>query len=127
MKRIDLAIVIPTLNEEKYIGRLLDSISSQTALPKELIVVDAKSKDKTQEVVLGRLDKIPYLKLFSIKKYTVARQRNYGVSHSTSENILFLDADTVLNNKFTLERIYNKIKKVNPNAAVIINTPDNDS
>ena len=46
---VDLAIIIPTLNEEHFIGRLLDSLIKQTVRPKELVVVDAFSKDKTIE------------------------------------------------------------------------------
>src|SRR6476659_2031064 len=102
MNYLDLAIVIPTLNEEHYIGILLDSIASQTVLPKEIVVVDAESKDKTIEEIKRRqspstdaqdIKHLPQLKYFQIPKYTISRQRNLGVKKTSSEFILFLDAD----------------------------------
>ncbi|MBM3283586.1 glycosyltransferase [Candidatus Gottesmanbacteria bacterium] len=42
-----VSIVIPTLNEEKNIGRCLESILDQTYKNIEIIVVDNNSKDKT--------------------------------------------------------------------------------
>lgn len=45
-----LSIIIPTLNEEKYLPRLLDSIYKQDFKNYEIIVSDAGSSDKTFEV-----------------------------------------------------------------------------
>ena len=42
-----LSIIIPTLNEEKYIGKLLECLVNQTYTDFEVIVVDGGSKDKT--------------------------------------------------------------------------------
>lgn len=48
-----VAIVIPTLNEERFIERCLDSVISQTFPFKEMdvMVVDGGSSDKTREIV----------------------------------------------------------------------------
>ena len=40
-----LSIIIPTLNEERYIGKLLDCLCRQTYKEFEVIVVDGGSKD----------------------------------------------------------------------------------
>ena len=40
---MSLSIIIPTLNEEKYIGKLLDCLSRQSFKDFEVIVVDGKS------------------------------------------------------------------------------------
>jgi len=45
------SIIIPTYNEEKYLPALLQSLKDQTIKPKEVIVVDAYSKDNTAEIV----------------------------------------------------------------------------
>ncbi len=60
---IDLAIIIPTLNEEHFIGRLLDSIISQSVMPKELVIVDAYSKDKTIAEIKKRQKKLYHFNL----------------------------------------------------------------
>jgi cellulose synthase/poly-beta-1,6-N-acetylglucosamine synthase-like glycosyltransferase len=48
---IRASIVIPTLNEENYVGSLLSDIASQTRKAHEVIVVDGNSQDATASVV----------------------------------------------------------------------------
>ena len=91
---LDLAIVIPTLNEEKYIGGLLESIARQSVQPSEVVIVDAFSKDKTEEEVKKWAKKIPQLKFYQIPKDTISKQRNYGVKKTKASRILFLDEPT---------------------------------
>lgn len=122
---LDLSIVIPTLNEEDYIGVLLDSILNQTKLPKEVIVVDAFSEDKTIEEIKKRQRKNTLsIKNFQIPKQTISRQRNLGVVKSASNNILFLDADMELKDKKTLEIFMKQIFKDKVDIAVSDNWPN---
>ncbi len=123
MKFANLAIVIPTLNEEKYIGMLLDSISAQTVQPKEIVVVDAFSKDLTEEVVNNRKSNLPQLQFFQIPKSTISRQRNFGVKKTTADHILFLDADVFLKREDCLEKYYQEIMEKNPDLAAATNLP----
>lgn len=44
------SIVLPTLNEEKYLRRSLDSLKNQTFCDYELLVLDSHSTDKTQDI-----------------------------------------------------------------------------
>ena len=48
-----LSIIIPTLNEESYLPKLLNSIKKQDFQDYEMIVADAGSKDKTIEIALA--------------------------------------------------------------------------
>ncbi|QQS39343.1 glycosyltransferase [Candidatus Woesebacteria bacterium] len=91
-----ISVIIPTLNEEKYIGNLLDDLSNQTLLPHEVIVVDAKSVDKTKKVVTTHKLK----PIFHIHKKGVVHQRNFGIAQSTGEIIILMDADVRINEKF---------------------------
>lgn len=122
-KIIDLAIVVPTLNEEKYIGELLDSILQQTVWPKELVIVDACSKDQTEEEVNKYKKKLPQLKFYQIPKYTISRQRNFGAKKTKASHILFLDADTMLIDSDTLEKYFQGVKEKNPGLALAPNYP----
>ena len=44
------SVVIPTFNEERYLGGLLSDIRRQTQRPDEVIVVDAGSSDATIDI-----------------------------------------------------------------------------
>jgi glycosyltransferase involved in cell wall biosynthesis len=125
-KPADLAIIIPTLNEENYIGRLLSSIMSQTILPAEIVIIDAQSEDGTIGVIKKFQRKLPQLKYYQIPKYTISRQRNLGVKKTTSNNILFLDADMLLLESNTLEKYLAEIKLKKPAIAAATNLPDSD-
>lgn len=121
---LNLAIIIPTLNEENYIGRLLDSIIIQNVWPKEIVVVDAFSKDKTIQEVKKRQNKLPNLRFFKIPKFTVGRQRNFGVLKTSSSNLLFLDADMFLGEQNNLEKYFAEVLEKKADLAVAENLPD---
>jgi len=48
---LNFYIVIPAHNEEAYIKLTLESLVTQTLLPKQLVVVNDHSTDKTQQIV----------------------------------------------------------------------------
>lgn len=123
-KVIELSIVIPTLNEEHYIGTLLSSIFNQTVCPEQIFIIDAFSKDQTRQVVKNYQKKLPQLQFYQIPKYSISRQRNFGVTKSKSTHILFLDADMELRNSDTLEKYFSKVKRDSPDIAAAINHPD---
>lgn len=123
---LDLAIIIPTLNEEHFVGYLLDSIAYQSVLPKEIVVVDAYSRDKTVYEVRKRQRLFPRLQVFRIPKFTIARQRNLGVNKTTAKHLLFLDADTELRGKDVLKRYFEQVKKKRPDLAIATNQPTTD-
>lgn len=121
---IDLAIVIPTLNEEYFVGYLLDSIARQSVLPKEIVVVDAYSKDKTISEIKKRQKLFPDLRIFRIPRYTIARQRNFGVKKTSSEQLLFLDADMELKSADTLKKYLAEILQKKCDCAAATNLPN---
>ena len=120
---IDLAIIIPTLNEEHFVGYLLDSIIRQSVLPKEIVVVDAYSKDKTVNEVKKRQKILKNIKIFRIPRYTIARQRNFGVKQTTSSHLLFLDADTELRGVNILKSYFEEVERKHADIAIATNTP----
>lgn len=81
-------------NEEKLIGRCLDSLISQT-FPKEnyeIIVVDNNSKDKTSEIVKEK----GLRAVFYDKKQGAVWAKNYAASLAKGEIIVITDADTIV-------------------------------
>jgi glycosyltransferase involved in cell wall biosynthesis len=86
-----ISIIVPTKNEEKNIGKLLDTLVVQEQ-PIEIIVVDAESKDDTQKIVENYRKKYPYIKLY-VKKGNIGESLNYGIKKARGEAISFIGAD----------------------------------
>jgi glycosyltransferase involved in cell wall biosynthesis len=87
-------IVIPTLNEEKYLPRLLENLSNQS-FPKDLfevIHVDGNSDDKTVEEA-SKFNKRLNFKSIVINKRNVSEQRNTGAKQAQGKWVIFMDAD----------------------------------
>ena len=104
-----LSIIIPTLNEEKFLPFLLKSIKKQCLSDYEIIVADGDSEDKTIEIAKSYGCKI-------IKGGSPAIGRNEGAKKASGNLLLFLDADVVLPEKF-FERTLKEFKKRNLDVA----------
>lgn len=96
-----LSIIIPTLNEEHYIGRLLDSILKQrTQYAFEIIVVDGMSEDATVKTAKIHSENLQNARIIRSTKRGISYQRNLGAKYSKGQFIVFLDADIVLPQNF---------------------------
>lgn len=84
-----LSIIIPTLNEEKYLPLLLRAIQEQKFDNYEIIVADAGSQDKTIEIAKSYDCKI-------VSGGLPAKGRNEGAKVAQGELLLFFDADAIL-------------------------------
>ena len=91
MTRLTVSAIIPTFNAVAFLPAALNSVTTQTRLPDEIIIVDDGSTDDTPHLLADWPD------------VTVIRQdnagpsaaRNVGVAHATSDLVAFLDADCV--------------------------------
>jgi glycosyltransferase involved in cell wall biosynthesis len=100
-----LSIIIPTLNEEKYLPKLLENIRNQKFNNYEIIVSDGDSQDKTQEIA-----KKYKAFLISSPIRHPSHQRNQGAKLAKGNVLLFLDADTAIPDDF-LELAFNEFNK----------------
>jgi glycosyltransferase involved in cell wall biosynthesis len=89
MKKI--SVIIPTLNEEKYLASTLQSLANQTYRDFELIVKDGRSKDNTVDIAEEYADLV-----ISQKDVSIGDARNQGARHANGDILAFLDADTSL-------------------------------
>jgi glycosyltransferase involved in cell wall biosynthesis len=97
------SIIIPTLNEEKFLPKLLTSLTRQTVKNFDVVVVDGASADRTVAVARRFNKKLP-LTVVTCEKAGVSRQRNIGAKTAKSNWLIFVDADGVLLSNF-IERI----------------------
>jgi cellulose synthase/poly-beta-1,6-N-acetylglucosamine synthase-like glycosyltransferase len=99
-----LSIVMPTLNEEKYISYLLTSIKKQEYNDYEIIVSDGNSEDNTVKIAKNN-----NCKVVISKKRHPSHHRNQGAKIANGELLLFLDADTKLPQMF-LKNVVNEFE-----------------
>ena len=90
-KPVKISAVIIAFNEEKNIGRCLDSVRE---VADEIVVVDSYSTDKTKEICSSR--KVKFLQHHFAGHI---EQKNYAVSCARYGHVLSLDADEVLTDK----------------------------
>lgn len=107
------SIIIPTLNEERFLPLLLDSLVAQPQKNFEVIVVDGKSKDKTIEVAHQYDDLLPSLTVIDGDRRGVSAQRNKGAKNAKGQWYIFMDADIVVFPYF-IERVNHFIQTHKP-------------
>lgn len=88
-----VAVIIPTYNRARELQRCLDSVEIQSYRDFHVVVVDDGSTDDTEAVVRsfsGRIQ-IRYLKIENTG--LPSKARNYGIRHTDSPILAFLDSD----------------------------------
>lgn len=102
---VEITVIIPTYNSEKYISRVLRAIyEKSTCIPHQVIVVDGSSKDSTVE----KAREYPVEVLLN-PKISAATARNKGIIFSRGDIIAFTDSDCVPDKNW-LENIFNRFK-----------------
>jgi len=91
-----VSVIIPALDEEEYIAEILQAVYRYPPAENyEVIVVDNGSTDCTPA-----LAKENGAKLVKHTEATIASVRNYGVSVSCGQILIFLDADVLVTEKW---------------------------
>ena len=91
-----VSIIIPCRNEEKFIGKCLDSIIANDC-PKdrfEILVVDGMSEDGTRGIVERHAKQYPFIRLLNNEKKITPAALNIGIKHAKGEIIMRMDAHT---------------------------------
>lgn len=106
---MNIYCVIPTYNEEVFISKTLDSIVSQTLLPKKVVVVNDNSTDGTQNIIDSYTEKYLWIssvynssenKHFPGSKVIRAFQKGFETLDDNFDIIIKLDADLILPNDY---------------------------
>ncbi|TGE34858.1 glycosyltransferase family 2 protein [Desulfosporosinus fructosivorans] len=88
-----VSVLIPTLNEEKFIGNCLKSIVFQWPPEQlEIIVIDGESCDKTLDIVREFMEEYNFIKIINNPHKTVPYALNAGIRSSSGDIIIRLDA-----------------------------------
>lgn len=85
-----ISVVIPTLNEEKYLKNCLESLKKQTFSDFEIIISDGGSTDNTVKIAKQYTSNI-----IVHKNSNVCQARDLGAREAHAEIIVGADADTI--------------------------------
>ncbi len=99
-----ISIIIPTYNEEKYLGNLLDDLRNQTYKKFEIIISDAFSNDKTRDIA-------KYFNAIVVDGGKPSVGRNNGAFIAKGDIIVFLDADVRIKNNFIEQALSSFLSK----------------
>lgn len=92
-----ISVICPIYNEEKYIGKCIESIMQQD-YPKEnmeVLFVDGMSTDRTREIIAEYLPLCPYIDVLDNPQRIVPPALNVGIKAAKGEVIIRLDAHAV--------------------------------
>ena len=99
---VDLSIIVPIYNGEKYIKRCINSVlNNKTSYSYELILVNDGSKDRTLEIIKGYKHIYPNKTIIINKKNGgLSDSRNAGLEKARGRYISFLDHDDYIANNY---------------------------
>ncbi len=99
-----LSIIIPALNEEKYLPELLKGLKEQKFKDYEIIIADGGSVDRTAEIAKEFGCKV-------VKGGLPAKGRNNGAEVAKGDLFLFMDADNKIGYETFLQDLINEFKR----------------
>lgn len=113
-----ISVVVIGLNEEKLIGRCMESLARQQCdIPYEVIFVDGGSKDRTVEIVKQFVSKIR-VKIIIQNGKGIGEAREEGFRAATASIIASTDSDIILPIDW-IKRIYHYLK-THPNCLGVV-------
>lgn len=105
MSKVDISIIVPIYNAEKYINKCVDSLLNQTKEEIELILINDGSTDNTDSILKEYKDK--RIKYFKNKNQGIGKTRNFGIDKAKGKYLMFIDSDDYIE-KDACEKLFSK-------------------
>ena len=112
-----ISIIIPIYNQEKYVGKCIRSVLSQSSQDFEIILVNDGSTDKSLKICQKYAKQDSCISIIDKKNEGLAFARRDGVMRAKGEYLCFLDSDDYLALK-TLESLYDIVLEKNVDVAI---------
>ena len=109
---MEISVIVPVYNVEKYLNRCVDSILSQTFTDFELLLIDDGSTDGSGSICDEYAAKDSRVKVFHKENGGLSDARNCGIENaidSETKWITFIDSDDWLHGRY-LEILYGACK-----------------
>lgn len=99
-----ISVIMPAFNREKFIGKAIASVLSQSFKNIELIIIDDGSADSTVSIAREYCKDSRVKVLVNEKNLGIAETRNRGLREAQGEYIAMLDSDDVWLDNTKLEK-----------------------
>ena len=106
-----ISIVVPVYNIEKYIGKCIDSIISQTYQNYELILVDDGSKDDSSNICDEYAKNNENIVVIHKSNGGLSDARNAGINKATGDYVIFVDGDDFIKDNECLKYLVSELQK----------------
>ena len=107
---MDISIIIPVYNAEKYLEKCLKSIIENKDNNLEIILINDGSKDFSEEICKSFVKKDKRIRYIHIENNGCSNARNLGINLSRGKYMWFIDSDDFIE-KNALDDILQEIKK----------------
>lgn len=107
---LELSIIIPVYNVEKYLKECLNSISKIKDINYEILIVNDGSPDNSQKIIEEFCKNNIKAKFFIKENGGLSSARNYGIERAKGEYVWFVDSDDFINPD-EFQNFYNKLDK----------------
>lgn len=114
---VNVSVIVPIYNTERYIERCLKSLVNQSLKDIEIICVNDGSTDNSIVIVRKFADNDSRIKIIEQQNLKQGAARNNGMKIATGEYIGFIDSDDWIDIDY-FEKLYNAAKKYNSDIAV---------
>ncbi len=108
---MEISIIVPVFNVEKYLSCCLDSLINQNFKKKyEIICINDGSTDSSLDI-LKRYQNYEKVSIIDQKNKGLSSARNTGIKYAKGKYIMFIDSDDYLKNENVLSLMYNEAEK----------------
>jgi glycosyltransferase involved in cell wall biosynthesis len=98
-----VSIIVPVLNSEQHLPKMLDSVLAQSLADVEVVCVDNGSTDRSCAIIERYSDSDPRVVFVTEAKRGSAAARNKGLEASTGRYCIFFDSDDYCPNPSALQ------------------------
>ena len=97
---IDISILMPVYNAEKYLNETIDTIKNQSFSNWELIIVDDGSTDNSKEICTKLMNDDKRIKYILQENLGVSHTRNVALENAQGKYIVFVDSDDLIHEDY---------------------------
>ena len=109
---MNVSIIMPVYNKEKYLDKSIKSILDQTYENFELIIINDGSTDNSSYICHRFEQEDSRIKVIDIENNGVSNARNIGIKNANGQYVQFIDGDDYIDEDM-IERLVNLSEKYN--------------